>query len=912
MFLLDGEHCNVFTHKAVNLSRLKQLFKDNPVVPLYGDMQTTLDHVLAQAPNFRQSNWEQFEPARADPKVANKYLIIRNMDRYRSEYRSFLASWQIGLNARKLHPADKSISYNAAMTGLFLLSSWTGDVLSQVWEVCCFRLFCAHDFWQTAWKYASPNNSVQGQDIADYERVVRLNYDRAELTALVELIGFIKSLAAVLLDSEADSDALLKRAVHDEMQTFVQLQLRQIIAAVTKKGKNPQARQLLLNVRAVAADWAQGVEPQDPLVTGQEKKKGISLRPKKADEGEVPDISHRNVGPQIGQLTMLRSTIFGMLVESNNYKGIVEKKRWAKIAKELSCVEAVKGDLEKAMVEFYERSFYYPHAMSYAAAVRAASDLGDLWYKEFYLELDKQRQQFPISMSLPWILSNHVLESGAELSDSLFYPLSLYNDAALRAVDTLNRRFLYDEVEGEVNLAFDQLVYKVSSHVWDQHKQQASCAALNAKYLEALKQVDPEAVYVPSKSRWKVVAQQRHLQLLGRHVNVAELISQRLSNMLRKNIEYAISRFEAQDMTGVVELAALLEVLRSTHASLTAEGFVLQPFDQLLAEADESTSLVSFHGRIAFHVIYELVYDFFVSFNFNGVTQRFTPATENVLPESERIVRPKMPARKPQFGLGNSETSMAFSRVFGLYRKFFGQPHIEAVVSLLRFSMPLIFTEVLDGLDRKLGQVIAPYTSALAEGMPPNWRPPLASYGTEGCYGFYELNLQELIAYPDLSLALQHFKELGNGLVFLNMLEHTIARTSASRFVQAAPLLGVRPSATAGSAQASPAHKAIGRVIAALQNFPDAAMSPADLPDLLPAVIRADMAARPGGPSASRSTFKYALEKFKEQLRNNIHMFGEPAHLDTVIPVEHTTEFYRVWSAIQVRKSLVFFVCFLC
>ncbi len=27
MFLLDGDHCNVFTHKAVNWSRLKQLFK---------------------------------------------------------------------------------------------------------------------------------------------------------------------------------------------------------------------------------------------------------------------------------------------------------------------------------------------------------------------------------------------------------------------------------------------------------------------------------------------------------------------------------------------------------------------------------------------------------------------------------------------------------------------------------------------------------------------------------------------------------------------------------------------------------------------------------------------------------------------------------------------------------------------
>lgn len=133
-----------------------------------------------------------------------------------------------------------------------------------------------------------------------------------------------------------------------------------------------------------------------------------------------------------------------MLIENNNYSRVIEKKRWAKITKELSCLDAVKGDLEKAMVEFYERSFYYPHAMSFAAAVRAASDISDLWYKEFYLELDKKRLQFPINMSLPWILTKHVIDSGAELTDSLYYPLSMYNDAALRAVDRLNRRFLFD------------------------------------------------------------------------------------------------------------------------------------------------------------------------------------------------------------------------------------------------------------------------------------------------------------------------------------------------------------------------------------------------------------------------------------------------------------------------------------
>lgn len=38
------------------------------------------------------------------------------------------------------------------------------------------------------------------------------------------------------------------------------------------------------------------------------------------------------------------------------------------------------------------------------------TDLADLWYREFYLEMSKCLQ-FPIEMSLPWILTDQILES---------------------------------------------------------------------------------------------------------------------------------------------------------------------------------------------------------------------------------------------------------------------------------------------------------------------------------------------------------------------------------------------------------------------------------------------------------------------------------------------------------------------
>ena len=96
--------------------------------------------------------------------------------------------------------------------------------------------------------------------------------------------------------------------------------------------------------------------------------------------------------------------------------------------------------------------------------VRAATlvDLGDvscLWMREFYLELCK-RVQFPISMSLPAILIDHVLSAGnGQLMPMLMQPFDAYTDAAHLALLTHEAQHLYVEIEAEANLLFDQVLY---------------------------------------------------------------------------------------------------------------------------------------------------------------------------------------------------------------------------------------------------------------------------------------------------------------------------------------------------------------------------------------------------------------------------------------------------------------------
>jgi Cytoplasmic Fragile-X interacting family len=60
----------------------------------------------------------------------------------------------------------------------------------------------------------------------DYERVVKYNYTSEERFALVEFISMIKGLSGLIMRNEAILSPIIKTAIHDELQEFVQVSLR--------------------------------------------------------------------------------------------------------------------------------------------------------------------------------------------------------------------------------------------------------------------------------------------------------------------------------------------------------------------------------------------------------------------------------------------------------------------------------------------------------------------------------------------------------------------------------------------------------------------------------------------------------------------------------------------------------------
>lgn len=134
----------------------------------------------------------------------------------------------------------------------------------------------------------------------------------------------------------------------------------------------------------------------------------------------------------------------------------------------------------------------------------------------------------------------------------VLYPLDLYNDSALYALTIFRKQFLYDEVEAEVNLCFDQFVYKLSEQIFAHYKQLASSILLDKRFRVECLAAGAYILSYPRANRYETLVKQRNVQLLGRSIDLNKLITQRINADMQKSLDLAISKFESGDITGVV------------------------------------------------------------------------------------------------------------------------------------------------------------------------------------------------------------------------------------------------------------------------------------------------------------------------------------------------------------------------
>ncbi|XP_072268911.1 cytoplasmic FMR1-interacting protein 1 isoform X3 [Pyxicephalus adspersus] len=545
-------------------------------------------------------------------------------------------------------------------------------------------------------------------------------------------------------------------------------------------------------------------------------------------------------------------------------------------------------DIEK----FHRESFFYTHLLNFSETLQHCCDLSQLWFREFFLELTMGRRiQFPIEMSMPWILTDHILETKeASMMEYVLYSLDLYNDSAHYALTKFKKQFLYDEIEAEVNLCFDQFVYKLADQIFAHYKVVAGSLLLDKRLRSDCKNQGAN-ISQPVSNRYDTLLKQRHVQLLGRSIDLNRLITQRITAAMYKSLELAIGRFESEDLTSIVELEGLIEINRLTH-KLLSKYLTLDSFDAMFREANHNVSAP--YGRITLHVFWELNYDFLPNYCYNGSTYRFV---RTVLPFSQEFQRDKPPNAQPQYLYGSKNLNHAYSSIFSTYRNFVGPPHFKMICRLLGYQgIAVVMEELLKVVKSLLQGTILQYVNTLMEVMPKICRLPRHEYGSPGILEFFHHQLKDIVEYAELkTVCFQNLREVGNAMLFCLLIEQSLSLEEVCDLLHAAPFQNILPRV----------HVKEGERLEAKMKRLESKYAPLHLVPLIErlgtpqqiAIAREGDLLTKERLCCGLSMFEVILTRVRGFLDDAI--WRGPLPSNGVMHVDECVEFHRLWSAMQ-------------
>jgi len=885
----EGKEINVFSTKLIDrlkIQNMQVLLKELPVVPLYCDISVTLSDVLETLEGHYNASMGNSWGADPDNKIIEKYNIVTHWPTIRSTYSKYLTRFTAAINKLEKYPFRKMFdevnielakdSYNMCLDGFKLLSEWSA---------------IAHE--SMAWKYTHPCDvdDIEDQDKAaeaedknylNYAQAFKYNISKEELSVLVDVLSMIKSLAALMNKSENILAPLLRFHMHHRIQQFIQGDLLPILHRLDKRGKSSLPS--LLALRSVSADWNHGLEPVDNFKDYSRKQGRVSAKH-----------PARVVSASMTQLHLLRSHI-----KTLNHETSELRQRNGMMGK----IDLEKEDVA-AFDDFYYDTFYYSYMLNYVETIRDLSDLGDLWFRELHLET-ASAIQFPIETSIPWILSEHIISatsdsSNVPLVENIFFILNIYNDAAFRALHVFKQQYLYDEIEAEANLALDQLVFLISDDFYRHYKNISASICLEKSFKHVLEEVKSASHFQIRPKRYDSVVSQKSIQLLGRSINFSFLIKQHVNTLMSRDIEIAIKRFESSDITGIVELQSLLSILQKTH-SLVSTLLPLDPFNTLLNEATENLAPTCIRHRINEHIISCLVTDLFPNFCYNSYTNRFvrSPVTMNAI---EPIKPIKNSVLSETYG---PLCFKAFELTGKLTRGFFGKPHMEAYVALMQYQdFSIIIDSCFAELSEKLSDVAA-YAEALKEYIP-SVTPPKYMFHSPGCYSYYLGKLKPILNFDDLKTCVyQKFRIIGNIIAFVKDLSDLLDVNDHFRYMNIAPLFGIKPSSTTFNVKTCPIIVDMEKVVSLAAQTADqddhSDMLVQQLPELEKTLVNHIQVV-----AGSKSLFVCLLDKINETLQYynlsddyNI-VAKQPGHAPgpfAGIEVVKAGSFHRLWSTL--------------
>ncbi|CAJ0931257.1 unnamed protein product, partial [Mesorhabditis belari] len=853
--------------KRLSIAKLDRIFKYIEVVPLFGDMQIEPFAFVRMTKVYDANKWPLSD------KKGNRcnIQIVERLPAIKLEHESYLAQLAKLNSEMTICDRDPTDVENVELTslglsGLQLLCRWTANIVETI-----------------SWKLLHPTNPAINQQCPetaeDYERATRYNYSVEEKSAIIQVIGMIKGLQALLSRLEPTFSQAIRRCVYTELQDFVQNSLSEPLLKALK-GKKDLLANIIQSIRDTCIDV---LAAQHNVVQKEKSKKKSKGKDSNSSSSSDVRLVKRSLPPEPSstQLYMARTQLESLVSErSAGGKKILRKELDEKTVEKIE--------------RFLHKTTHWTALLHFADSLSAAGDLSQLWFREFYLEIaNGERIQFPIDMSMPWILTDHILTtSDASLLECALFQLDLYNDAAHYCLFNFQKQFLYDEVEAEVNLCFDQFVYKLSDAIYTHFKQLAVCMLLDKRF-KAECQRAGVSIRTPPAARFDALLKQRHVQILGRTIDLNRLISQRINIAIIKSIDTAIWKFESDQLSSILELDALLEANRMCHDLLNARLGGLAPFNDLFLEANHNVGAP--HGRITLHIFWELNYDFLPNFTYNTTTHRFVRSRVTF---KETPARERPPTASVLYHWGSKSLVAAFTNIFHVYSGFIGMPHFKAIAQLLQYQgISVILEEVLKLARGSLQQGLKNHTREVLKLMPKLCKLPRNDYGSPAILQYYCHHLDGASKYSEMkSEFCQELRFIGNMVAFCLQLELALAHEETWDLLVAAPFTNVIPKPPAKTVveqekQLQKLEEKYSRLqlTNVVEKFGDTSQR---------AIAREAELLTRERLCCGLNIFEAFLDRLRKMLQMDPIWKGNPP-ANRIMAIEECEEWHRIWSALQ-------------
>jgi hypothetical protein len=396
--------------------------------------------------------------------------------------------------------------------------------------------------------------------LSAYERAMRFGLNDDERQHIMEVLVTVRSTRELISSNLMLSHKLITGHIQTHLQDFVRNKLE---AAVARSAKvrdliQPDIDKLRILLGSFSAD------------------SDVGIRTSRSKDLTPFTDQHVSAPPHLALIDLLRAQIQAFI---NPQSPCNPKKVFVKKLETQNVTD---------FTNFLETSKFWSYLLRLDDTLSVVCDQSALFFKEYFLYSgrgqSKKIQYFPVTTSLPYVLVDFTIKHAhqQEMSGSLFFPLTIYDDAASFALRELKSRYLYHEIRAESHLCLTTIARMLSEYVFRDVYDFAVQRFADQSTPSLISKPNPAHYQSNAALRITAVLQQNQLFLLGHQYDVKRHFAGRLNQLFKDQVESNFHIVRKHGLQGILVFKYMVELLRDMHEAFQTYGLCLLPLDLLI------------------------------------------------------------------------------------------------------------------------------------------------------------------------------------------------------------------------------------------------------------------------------------------------------------------------------------------